>query len=213
MQIDIMCSDPEHPVNLALQTWVTAQHMQHDIAIVQDRTRLRGGDILFLVSCAQIISSTTRQMYNHVMVLHASDLPKGRGWSPQVWAILEGATELVVSLLAAEDRVDTGDIWAQRSVKIPKGALFDDINKALFSAETQLLSDGIALVQAGNAPSPQRNEAATYYERRTPQDSQLNPNQSLKVLFNQIRVADPKRYPAYFEIHGQTYTIELKKVI
>ena len=152
-------------------------------------------------------------MYRHVMVLHASDLPKGRGWSPHVWAILEGAKQISVTLLVAEDGVDSGDIWARERLNIAPGALFDDINASLFDAETKLMSKGIALVMNGQSPVSQSNENATYYRKRSPEDGKLDPTQPLTELFDQIRVADPNRYPAYFELHGETYTLELRKVI
>ena len=46
------------------------------------KVSVRPGDILFLISCSERIGDAYRQKYRHVLVLHASDLPKGRGWSP-----------------------------------------------------------------------------------------------------------------------------------
>ena len=66
---------------------------------------------------------------------HASDLPKGRGWSPHIWQVLEGKQEIRVSLLEAEDAVDSGAIWHQNKLVIPQSALWDEVNEALFDAE------------------------------------------------------------------------------
>ena len=67
------------------------------------------------------------------------------------------------------------------------------------------------MIESGEAQVPQADIEATYYPKRTPDDSEVDPDKSLRDLFNQIRVCDPNRYPAFFELHGIRYTIELKK--
>jgi methionyl-tRNA formyltransferase len=51
----------------------------------------------------------------------------------------------------------------------------------------------------------------SFYPRRGPKDSQLDPEKSIKDQFNLLRVVDNERYPAWFELAGQKYTIEIKK--
>ena len=213
MKIEIICSDPNHPVIAWLDRWAIEQRSRHDIRLIHRKAELEGGDILFLVSCSEIIEASIRDRYRHVFVLHASDLPEGRGWSPHVWAILGGAETVTVSLLDAEDKVDTGAIWAKRSFQVPKHALFDEIGALLFETEIELMSEALALVARSARPTPQPEVGATYWERRRPEHSELDPQRSLADLFDQIRVADPVRYPAFFRLHGATYTIELKKKI
>lgn len=211
MRITILCTDSKHPVN-AWILWLE-HHSNEDVVVCRDKSELPGGDLLFLVSCSQIINSTARAKYRHTFVLHASDLPKGRGWSPHIWSLLDGAKEITVSLIAAEDGVDTGAIWAQRTISIPAHALYDEIDRALFDVELDLMDEALRLVKAGASPRPQLEEVKpTYFRKRTPADSELDPQKSLAELFNAIRVAHPKRYPAFFQLHGHTYTIELKKV-
>ena len=211
MIIDVLCPNQEHPVNAWLENWVTIQNNENDVALLSDISQLRGGKILFLVSCNQVVGSKIRSKYEHVMVLHASALPIGRGWSPHIWAIIDGAAKITVTLLVAEDKVDTGAIWAHRLVNISQSALYDEINSAIFSAETELMTEGVGMVIAGKIPVPQEDTEATYYRQRTPADSMLDPEKSLISLFTQMRVADPDRYPAYFQLHGETYTISIKK--
>lgn len=212
MKIDILCSSEDHPVNQALTKWIAAQGAVHDIALIRESSDLRGGDLLFLVSCHEVIGTTHRDRYRHTLVLHASDLPKGRGWSPHVWAILNGARRVTVSLLDAADDVDTGAIWAKTHFDVPEHALYDEIDTALFAAEVELMNRGIRMVSAGERPSPQSDEGTTYLPRRRPKDSEIDPERPLVETFDAIRVAHPERYPAFFRLHGHVYTIELRKV-
>ncbi len=213
MRITLLCTSPDHPVNAWLTRWQAQHQRDHDIALCRDKGELPGGDILFLISCSQIIDAATRARYRHTLVLHASDLPHGRGWSPQIWALLEGAEAITVSLLDAEDGVDTGAIWAKRTIPVPVHALYDEINCLLFDTELSLMDEALTLISTGAEPVPQpQHIPPTYYRKRTPSDSEIDPTQPLSELFPTIRVMDPQRYPAFFRLHGHTYTIEIKKV-
>ena len=117
MKIDLLCSSSDHPINAWLATWTSERSVLHDVRILRHSTELAGGDILFLVSCAELISAKLLALYRHCIVLHASDLPIGRGWSPHVWELLGGASEITVCAIKAEEQLDTGDIWAKKASK------------------------------------------------------------------------------------------------
>lgn len=212
MRIDILCTNAAHPVVPTLRRWIEERNKTHDCRLIHDKSEIATGDILFLVSCSQLISAEERARYGHAMVLHASDLPQGRGWSPHIWDILGGKEELTLSLLTAENAVDTGSIWAKHRFVVPRHALYDEINSLLFKAELNLMDQGISMIAADERPVPQPIEGGSYNPRRTPEDSRLDPTRSLAELFDQLRVADPDRFPAFFEIHGKKYGITLKKL-
>jgi methionyl-tRNA formyltransferase len=211
MKITLLCSSNEHPVIPYLKRWIFENSSGHEIHLVGNKIEVISGDILFLISCSEIIDKKTRSAFKKVLVVHASDLPKGRGWSPYIWEILEGAEQIVVSLLEAEDKVDSGDIWAKKNIFVPKHALWNEINHLIFSAELDLLDyavNNFSVVQ----PQPQdQSIQPTYYPKRTPNDSRINPEQLLGAQFDLIRVCDPDRYPAFFELHGHTYIIRLER--
>jgi methionyl-tRNA formyltransferase len=210
MRVDVLTSDREHPIVPRLEAWVAGVQPEHDARLCFDPSELEGGRVLFLVSCAKIVGPELRSRYDHCLVLHASDLPQGRGWSPHVWELLAGAEHLTLSLLDAEDPVDSGAIWAKLRFPIDRNWLFDEINAALFGAELELMDRALTLIAEGHQPTPQPEEGVTSYPRRRPSDSELDPERPLAELFDQLRLADPVRYPAYFELRGRRYTLELR---
>lgn len=183
----------------------------HDVELVQKKAELSGGDILFLISCHEIISAQDRARYGVSLVIHASDLPLGRGWSPHIWQILEGRNDIVVTLLEAEDQVDTGAIWAQRHMVLEGHELYDEINTKLFAIEMELMSEAVA-VGGRKAPVRQDGRTPTYYRRRGPEDSRLDPNRSIAEQFELLRVVDPQRFPAFFDFRGHRYAVRIEKV-
>lgn len=209
-RVDILCSDPAHPVNAWLGRWLEANRARADIAILRDRADLRGGDFLFLISCHQIIGAKARARYRHTLVIHGSDLPKGRGWSPMAWEVLEGAAHITVSLLSAEDGFDSGDIWQKRRFDLDGTELLADLNAKLFDTELALMDWALDHCD-GAAPQPQEGEP-TVWPKRTPVDSEIDPARPLTESFDTIRIADPDRFPAFFTLRGTKYSIRLEKM-
>jgi methionyl-tRNA formyltransferase len=211
MRIHVYCTDPAHPVVPYLAGWVTQLGSRHDVELIRRGTEASGGDILFLVSVTEIVPSDVRARYRAAIVLHASALPKGRGWSPLVWQIIGGQREITVTALSAQDRVDTGEIWAQRSFTAEPHEIAEEIHAKLFATELALMSEVVANFTTIN-PRPQSDEQATYYRKRTPEDSRIDPYRSIAEQFDLLRICDPERYPAFFEMHGHRYRIRLDKL-
>lgn len=182
----------------------------HRVELVRQKSELTGGDVLFLISCHEIISTLDRQKYGATLVIHASDLPEGRGWSPHIWQIVEGKNLIVVSLIEARDAVDTGAIWAQRQLVLEGHELSDEINAALFAIELELMGHALEIIGAGK-PSPQDDRPPSYYRRRTPEDSRLDPLRTIAEQFDLLRVADPQRFPAFFDLRGHRYLVRIEK--
>lgn len=210
MNITLLCSDPSHPIIAPLRAWQASLVEKHRITLIHDRADLPGGDLLFLISCAQKIEERYRKLYRHCLILHASDLPHGRGWSPHIWEVIGGSNKLTVCLLEAADAIDTGRIWSRRTVFLEGHELYDEINAKLFAAELSLMTQAIEETDRIQ-PQVQSPEGATWYRRRTPEDSRIDPGRSLAEQFSLLRVADPQRYPAFFDLMGFRYLIQISK--
>jgi len=205
--ISIIISSSNHPINPIVEEWVRLQKSEVDIEIVRNPKDLTGGDILFLISCSEIVSSEILTKYKNSLVIHASDLPKGRGFSPHIWDIINGRDTLFVSLIEASKKVDTGDIWKKLERPIPKYFLYEDILNVINKAHIELMDFTLAHFDTVS-PKPQLKEVkATYHSKRTPEDSRLDVHKTINEQFNLLRVCDKNRFPAFFVIHGKKYKV------
>lgn len=211
MKISILCSDPRHPINTYLQTWINEVSKEHDVVLNRSKKELTEGDVLFLISCNEIIEEIDRRKFTKTLVIHASNLPQGRGWSPHIWQIIEGNSELTVTLLEAEDKVDSGNVWKRINISIAPHELHDEINEKLFQAEIQLMNFAIVSFFDVKPVAQSVDIEPTYYPKRSPEDSRINVHKNLYEQFNLLRVCDPERFPAFFEIHGHKFTLKLEK--
>lgn len=200
---EIICTSRDHPIWPHLVKWAKVNRAR----LVTSSSELTGAPILFLVSCSEIIGPAIRNRYRATLVLHASDLPNGRGWSPHIWSILEGKSSICVSLLEAAEPVDTGDIWDQRWIELDGSELYDEINDRLFAAELDLMSGVIAGRRSGHPQAP----GGSSYRRRMPEDSRLDPDKSVADQFDPLRVCDPDRFPAFVDLRGHRYLVRVTK--
>ncbi len=210
-KITLLCTDPNHPIYSYLKQWKDENESQYEISLLNRVNEVTsGGDIIFLVSCSEIVKERTKSLFSHVLVLHASDLPVGRGWSPQIWDVLAGKQSITLSLLGAEEPVDSGDIWKKQVILLNGRELFDEINELLFKAELNLI-EWACINYKYCCPTSQESTNSGYLRKRTPGDSELNIKGSLESQFNLLRVCDPNRFPAFFYKDGQKYTIRIEK--
>ena len=212
MKITILCSDRYHPVIQYLNNWIKSNNVDNDIDLVYNKSDLSKGDILFLISCHEIISKEIRDNYTKTLLIHASDLPKGKGWIPHVWDIISGSDKITLSLLKAEDKIDSGEIYRKLNIKIENHELWNEINHKLFTAEIDLINYAVNSFDKLKGVEQKKDQNSTFYSKRSPKDSKIYPNISIKDQFNKIRVLDPDRYPAFFEINGFKYKLRIDKL-
>lgn len=110
--------------------------------------------------------------------IHPSLLPKFRGASPYVSAILADERNTGVSLMLMEEKMDTGPILAQARIEIaeedwpPKGLLLSEM---LFTEGVNLLAEILPSYLAGTlTPEPQDHTQATYTRKFGDTDALLD---------------------------------------
>lgn len=212
LNVTIIISDNQHPVYSIVHGWAEKQTSINVLLVNTVSELAQSGDFLFLVSCSEIITKEVRDRFKYSLVLHASDLPRGRGWSPHIWEIVNGKTVITLSLLEAEDKVDSGRIWLKENIHLDGTELFDEINNKLFDAEVRLIEKALKHYESIVPESQDLSINTNYFSKRTPSDSEINPFESISSQFNLLRVCDPNRFPAFFDLNGQRYAIKLEKV-
>ena len=168
------------------------------------------GEVAFYLGCTKITPPDVLQRNRRNLVVHESDLPRGRGFSPLTWQILDGRDEIPICLVEAAKEVDAGTVIYRQTLRFDGHELIDELRDAQGSATVELclrfLNGAEPLVGI-----PQKGEP-TFFARRNARDSRLDPEQSLSQQFNLLRVVDNQRYPAFFDYRGHRYRISVEKV-
>jgi methionyl-tRNA formyltransferase len=211
MDITILCTDNKHKIIPFLEKWKVSNSNNHNISIVNSSSEVKNGNILFLISCLEIIKADLRSRFQHTLVIHESDLPHGKGWSPIQWQILNGSNSITITLLEAVDKVDSGDIWKKEIVEFEGHELADEINEQIFPVKLDLMDFAIKNIDSVNKII-QKEIDEPHFPRRTSKDSEIDICKPISEQFNLLRIADDERYPCFFNYKGHHYKISLTKI-
>jgi methionyl-tRNA formyltransferase len=166
-------------------------------------------DIVFILAYTKILSADflTRNTLN--LVVHESHLPKGKGFSPVQWQILEGRNSIPVCLIEAAEQVDSGDILCRSSIELTGGELYDEIRSLQASATIEVIQT--FLRSYPDIFREKQTGDASFYKRRKPSDSELDVDRSIREQFNLMRIANNEHWPLYFRMHGEKYVLKICK--
>ena len=162
------------------------------------------GFCLFLLSCIKKLKSLDD--FKHNIVIHASELPKGKGWSPLTWQILEGKNKIPLTLFEANDKIDDGDIYLKDVLELKGGELIQEIRKKLCVKLEQLI---FKFLNDKNPKPIKQKGSETIYPRRNYTDSYLDSKKSISEQFNLLRVCDNEKYPAFFIHNNKKYILKI----
>jgi len=117
--------------------------------------------------------------------LHFSLLPRWRGAAPVERAILAGDDRTGVDLMAVEEGLDTGGIYARTELPVGPDEYADRLRERLVDAGTQLL---VGTLRAGlPEPVPQEGEP-TYAAKLAPEDLRIDWSAPNEHIHRQVRV-------------------------
>lgn len=177
----------------------------HIVKIIHKHADVSEGDILCLLACEKIFKNL--KLNRHNLVVHESDLPKGKGWSPVTWQVLEGKSEIPVTLLEAAKKIDAGSVYAKEYIKLKGTELLPEIKHRQGLATQKLILDFIRNFPKVNGEQQIGEE--TFYPKRGIKDSELDILASIEEQFDLLRVCDNERYPAHFIHRGQKYILKI----
>lgn len=180
---------------------------RYEFRISHSSTEVANQDIVFILGYTKILERNFLAKNRLNLVVHESDLPKGKGFSPVQWQILEGKREIPICLLEAIDEVDSGDIVFRSSFCLSGYELFDEIRTAQAKGTFNVIADFLKIFPNFTRVKQSGNES--FYPRRSRKDDELNIDQSIRALFNNLRVANNEDWPSFFIVDNHKYILKI----
>ena len=112
-------------------------------------------------------------------------------------------------MFEATDAVDAGDIYIKDKISLQGHELIDEWQDILGNKIVSMCCQFIDNYPSILNQKVKQNGAESFYRRRTPKDSQLDINKSIKEQFNLFRIVDNNKYPAYFDFNGHRYILKI----
>ena len=143
--------------------------------------------------------------------IHPSLLPRHRGASPIVAAILQGDEITGVTIMLMDSGMDTGPILNQREVPISDEDTADSLSAKLARDGAQLLLETLpSWIDGRIKPRPQDDSKASYSKMIKKEDGEIDWRLSTKELWRRVRAFDP--WPGCYT-HWQDKRLKLIKVL
>ncbi|WP_299900410.1 methionyl-tRNA formyltransferase [uncultured Aquimarina sp.] len=151
---------------------------------------------LFLIE-EDIILHPKKLIFN----VHGSLLPKYRGRTPHVWAIINNEKEAGITAHKIDVGCDTGAIIDQTIVPIEENDTGATILSKYADQYFPLIKKVLVKLENGSIEFKQQDDSkATYFGKRVPEDGEINWNWQKERIRNWVRAqADP--YPGAFTFY------------
>lgn len=129
---------------------------------------------------------------------HGSLLPKYRGRTPHVWAIINNEKKTGITAHLIDEGCDTGDIIDQIVIDIAENHTGADILDIYREKYPEFILNVLYKIERNNITFIKQIEhEATYFGKRSPNDGQINWNWQKERIYNWVRaLAFP--YPGAF---------------
>ncbi|MEV4598333.1 methionyl-tRNA formyltransferase [Amycolatopsis sp. NPDC049253] len=133
--------------------------------------------------------------------VHDSLLPAYAGFSPLIWALVNGEPEVGVTAHMMNAQLDAGDIVVQRAVPVgPKDTTTDLFHRTVDLIEP-IVAEALSLIETGTVvPIAQDRSKASFFHKRAPRDSLIDWTWPAADIDRLVRAqSDP--YPNAFAYH------------
>ncbi|MFI6335711.1 methionyl-tRNA formyltransferase [Streptomyces sp. NPDC050535] len=133
--------------------------------------------------------------------IHDSLLPAYAGFSPIIWALINGEERVGVTAHRMNGELDAGDVLIQRSVPVGSADTATDLFHRTVDLITPIVRESLDLIAAGEDRwQPQDRTRASFFHKRSIEDSRIDWSWPAEDLERLVRAqSDP--YPSAYTHH------------
>ena len=206
-ELDVLIDNPNSWMWLYCEKLVNIlSDFSNTVRVFRNSNEIISGEILFILSCDRILKSDDLDKHNNNIVIHESDLPRGKGWSPLSYQIEEGLNHIPITLFEACEELDAGKWYLKDNIILNGSELIDELRYKQASKSFDMIENYLKCYPCEE--NIQTGEE-THYNKRTSNNQLLDVNKSLKEQFDLFRVCDNDNYPAHFVINNQKYILKI----
>ena len=158
----------------------------------QTQLALLNPDVMVVAAYGQILPKALLEIPKlGCLNIHASLLPRWRGAAPIERAILEGDRETGISIMQMNEGLDTGDILLDKKCMISNRETAQTLHDTLSNIGANAILETLNIFPTLKA-RPQQNNNATYAEKVTKDEAQIDWHQGAEQISRVIRAFNPR---------------------
>lgn len=168
---------------------------------------------LISVNYRYIVSKNILDQVEFGINLHGSLLPKYRGRTPHVWAIINGEKFGGITAHFMDEKVDAGNILVQKNIHIFPDESGGDLLRKYEEAYPEVLKTAFLRACHGDKGVTQDEHKASYFGVRTPIMGCINLFAETQSIHNFVRAQKPPEYPGAYLYSGEGKKLIVKTVL
>lgn len=159
-------------------------------------------DLIITAAYGQLLPNELLETPTHGCInVHASLLPELRGGAPIHYSILQGKEETGISIMYMAEKLDAGDVLAQKKVSITPTDHAGSLHDKLSEAGAELLLDTLPKLTSGEIePVKQDESQATFASNIKHDQERIDWSKDNQEVYNQIRGLHP--WPVAFTTYN-----------
>ncbi|MBT5855618.1 hypothetical protein HOH87_03165 [bacterium] len=143
--------------------------------------------------------------YSNIILFHASELPKGKGWAPIYYALSEQKEYYTLTGIRAANSVDSGEIVGAARYKITPDMTATHLRTWDTTISLILIQKLLTLDEIDTTPQV---GSSSYNRRRKKEDNEIVPLDTIASALPHLRACEPS-HPAYFIHDGVRFNIQI----
>lgn len=153
-------------------------------------------DIGVSINWPTVIGRRILELFPHGIInAHGGDLPRYRGNACQAWAILNGESQVVITLHRMAETLDSGPILLQRPIPLDSGTYIGSVYRAFGEQIPGMFAEVLNRIAAGDIEAraqPEEPQATLRCLPRIPADGEIDWNRPAELLARLVRAtAEP----------------------
>lgn len=151
-------------------------------------------DLIVVAAFGQMIPKILLDFPKYKCInVHASLLPKYRGGSPMQKSITSGDAETGVTIMYMAEKMDAGDLLAQKSIPILESDTLGSLEEKLAILGSDLLMETLPKVIDGTIiPVPQDESKVTFAYNIKREEEFVDFSKTAKAIFDHVRGFNPR---------------------
>lgn len=203
------------PANLwmedVLKNYNFKQKNRYNFKITKNSKSVKNQDIVFPICYTRILPNNFLNINKLVLIVHPSKLPQNKGFAATQHEILKNKNKIFVTMIKAEKKPDNGPICLQDYFNLNGTELISEIRRKQSTTYLRIIK--FFLNKYPKVSFRKQKGKENFIKRRTPKDSELNINKSIKDQFNHLRINDNDLYPSFFYYKKTKYLLKIFKDI
>lgn len=159
-------------------------------------------DIIFGTGVYQRIKEPYLDLPTYGLIFfHETPLPEGKGSAPLQWTVFKQRPNITITAFKLIHNMDAGAILYQYNIALSPSDTLEILEEKRRIGIKKCFEELLEELKQGYVVLRSQTGQDSVSSRRIPEDSELNPNESLLNLWDKIRVCDNEKFPAFFKLH------------